>query len=121
MKDSIKVVFCRPGKTATIEDIGSDLKSMQRAVDGLIQPIRPFHDARDLRIKDVVLVCNEEGKLGGYKPCRLLMWPDGRTADVIFGDFFLCYAQGEALSSLPDDLLQRFRSKFFYPEAIVGA
>lgn len=67
----MKVLMVEPGKIPHEADIEPGLRSLQAAVDGLIQAVYPYEDP-------VALICNEEGKfLGlplnerGYIPRRL--------------------------------------------------
>ena len=60
---NMKVVMLEPGKMARITEIGKDIDSLQKAVDGLIQAVYPFED-------EVALVCNDEGKCIGLPANR---------------------------------------------------
>ena len=44
----MKVVLAEPGKKAVVTEIGEDLRSMQRAVGGLIQAVYPWQDSAAL-------------------------------------------------------------------------
>jgi hypothetical protein len=79
----MKVLIVEPGKRARIGEIGSDLKSMQDIVGGYIEAVYPFEDP------DVVLVCNEEGKLMGMDLNRTLRSEDGKIYDIVAGLFFV--------------------------------
>ena len=117
-KNSLRVIVCRPGEVATVEEIEDDLHSMQELVGGgLIQEFMPFTGA-DTRYDDVALIVNEEGKLRQMKPSRAIFDEDGRVMDVIAGPFFICYAplESERFLSLPEDLEEEFRKKFELPE-----
>ena len=92
----VRVIVCRPGEKATIEEIGDDLESMQAVVGGYIEEVMPWKD-------DVALVCNEEGKIQGFLPNRLLKSDDGRIIDIIFGTFFayfISYVKKRSKTSL---------------------
>ena len=52
----MQVIVVEPKKKPMVQDIDSDLKSMQKIVGGSIQAIYPFDEP-------VALICNEEGKL----------------------------------------------------------
>ena len=44
-KETIRVVYCAPGRTSRITEIGSGLVDLQRAVGGgLIEPFYPFEE-----------------------------------------------------------------------------
>lgn len=68
----IEVLMVEPGQYPRMEKIGSDLASMQKAVDGYIQAIYPFDD------DEVALVCDEEAKLMG-KPLNRALFKGGRS------------------------------------------
>lgn len=114
----IRVIVCRPGENAVIEEIDDSLESMQSAVGGYIEEYQPFHDESDPRVDDVTIYCNEEGKINRLPPSRAIEDEDGTLLDVIAGPFFICYAPlaSETIQSLPDDLEQRFKDKFDLPE-----
>ena len=66
----IKVVLCEPGKVARVAEIGTELSDLQRVVGGLIEPYYPFEE-------QVCIVCNDEGKYNGMRPCRAI-YGEGR-------------------------------------------
>ena len=70
----MKVVLVEVGKPAKIADIPHDLKAIHTFVEGPIQALFPW-DA------PVALVCNEEGKLHGLPPNRIL-----EDYDIIAGN-----------------------------------
>ena len=119
-KEQISVIFCRPGEVAEIVEIDDDLESMQELVGGLIEPYDPFYSETDPRFENVILVCNEEGKLRQMPPSRAIVDEDGQVMDVIAGPFFLCYApvESERFLSMPPDLEEEFRKKYEFPEKI---
>ena len=106
----MRVVLVEPGKEAREAEIGEDLVSMQRVVGGYIETCCPFKDP------DVLIVCNEEGKINGMSPNRALYAEDGRVADIMFGPFFVCGSKGEDFASLNDDQLEQYRELFRFPE-----
>jgi len=114
----VRVIVCRPGETATVEEIDDSLESMQRLVGGMIEEYQPFYDAHDPRVEEVTIYCNEEGKLNRLPPSRAIEDEDGYLLDVIAGPFFICYAPiaSETIQSLPEDLEHRFKEKFELPE-----
>lgn len=108
--ESIRVVYCEPGKLARIKEIGTELENLQQAVGGgLIEPFYPF-------MEEVCIVCNDEGKFNGMRPCRAVYGEDGRVSDIIFGPFFICDCRTENFASLSDEQLKRFEKQFHYPE-----
>lgn len=119
-KEMLRVILCKPGEAAVIVEIEDDLESMQELVGGLIEPYDPFYSETDPRYENVILVCNEEGKLRQMPPSRAIVDEDGHVMDVIAGPFFLCYApvESERFLSMPPDLEEEFRKKYELPEKI---
>ena len=109
-KETIRVVYCEPGKLARIKEIGTELEDLQRAVGGgLIEAYYPFEEP-------VCIVCNDEGKINGMRPCRAVYGEDGRVNDIIFGPFFICDCSTESFGSLTEEQLKRYSEQFQYPE-----
>lgn len=103
----MKIVRVDPGKSAVLTEIDGSLKSMQAVVRGLIEVI-PMFDG------DVVLVCNEEGKLQGLAPNRPVYLPgDDKPYDIIYGTFFLCSVNEDGdMLELPEDKLAFYLEKY---------
>ncbi|RAP43974.1 MAG: hypothetical protein BZ136_09195 [Methanosphaera sp. rholeuAM74] len=116
----LRVIVCRPDEYAKVTWIEDSLEAMQGLVGGLIEPYDPFYSDSDPRYENVILVCNEEGKLRQMKPSRAIIDEDGRVMDVIAGPFFLCYSpvESESFESLPADLEEVFMKKYEKPEHI---
>ncbi len=114
MPKKLRVVYVGSGEEAVIKEIDGSLEGMQKAVGGYIEATYPFEE-------QVALVCNEEGKLGGYTPNRCLRFDNGAIYDVIFGDFFICGAPADSseFESLTDEQCEKFRSLFEAPEMFV--
>ena len=102
-----RALFVTPHHTPVEIHIGNDLKSMQRAVGGLIEMICPFED------ESAILVCNEEGKLNGMEGNRRL------EGDVIAGPFFIIRDDGEGgTTDLTDEQVEKYSRRFAEPEDI---
>lgn len=108
-KETIRVVYCKPGRLARTIEIGTELEELQRAVGGLIETCYPFEEA-------ACIVCNDEGKINGMRPCRAVYGEDGRVNDIIFGPFFICDSRGENFGSLSEEQIKRYEEKFRLPE-----
>ena len=109
-KDTIRVVLCEPGRLARTVEIGTELADLQKAVGGgLIETYYPFEE-------EVCIVCNDEGKFNGMRPCRAIYNEDERIVDIIFGPFFICDCSGENFTSLSDEQLEHYAKQFRYPE-----
>ena len=108
--EKIKVIVCEPGKMARVVEIGTSLEELQSAVGGgLIETYYPFEDA-------VCIVCNDEGKYNGMRPCRAIYDSEKRIQDIVFGPFFICDGGGEDFGSLSEEQLDRYGHMFECPE-----
>lgn len=107
----MKVVMVEPGRKAQVIEIAEGLEPMQKAVGGYIQAIYPFDD-------EVALVCNEEGKIMGLPPNRVLYDDEGRIADIICGSFFICSAPSDSdrFHSLSEQQLETYYKMFENPD-----
>ena len=105
----IKVIYCEPGKVARVAEIGTELEDLQRAVGGYIETYYPYEE-------EVCIICNEEGKFNGMRPCRAVYGEDKEIMDIIFGPFLICDCSGENFGSLNEEQLKRFSEQFRYPE-----
>lgn len=111
----IKVApMCEP-EIVTVEDT---LESWQKEVGGYIQCVYPFDDP-------VTLLMNEEGKLMGLTPNRLLYDDKGRPYDYIAGTFFiigLLNDEGEddgEFHSLSNELIRKYMTMYEQVEIFI--
>ena len=105
--DLLKIVYVEPGKAPFVSEVGSDLKSIQKAVDGLFQP---------LYMEDgTILVCNDEAKLRDMPGNRRL------GESIIAGPFFMVADGGEDFRSLTDAETEKYMARFAQPEEITQA
>ena len=81
------ILYKRPGKAPEIREIENDLKPMQELVGGYIETVR---------LDDILIVCNEEGKLQGLAPNFYVEAID----DVIAGPAFFCRMDGDEFASI---------------------
>lgn len=70
----MRVLMVEPGKEPFVTQIGNDLESLQKAVDGLIEVL--------YLEENVLIVCNEEGKCMGLEGNRRI-----DNGDIIAGAF----------------------------------
>ena len=107
----MQVVVVEPKKKPVVQDIGSDLESMQRIVGGFIQAIYPFEEP-------VALICNEEGKLLNLPLNRALRDDEGNVYDIISGTFFVCAAPPDSdhFAGLTDQQVKTYMERFAMPE-----
>lgn len=108
-KEKIKVILCEPGKMARVAEIGTELRDLQRAVGGTIETYYPFEE-------EVCIVCNDEGKYNGMRPCRAIYGDDKKLMDLVFGPFFICDCSTDSFASLSQKQLERFEKQFKNPE-----
>ena len=111
----MQVVVVDPKKKPTVQDIGSDLESMQKIVGGSIEAIYPFEEP-------VALICNEEGKLLGLPLNRALRDDEGKVYDIISGTFFLCAAPPDSnhFAGLTDRQVKTYMEWFAMPEMFLN-
>ena len=111
----MQVVVVEPKKKPVVQDIGSDLESMQKIVGGPIQAIYPFEEP-------VALICNEEGKLLNQSLNRTLRDDEGNVYDIISGTFFVCAAppNSDHFAGLTDQQVKTYMERFAVPEMFLN-
>ncbi len=102
--DLLRILYVEPGKPAYEAELGCDLRLLQKAVQGYIEHVY---------LNDVILVCNEEGKLKGMPPNRKL-----ESGEIIADPFFLVGEAGEDYVSLTDAQVQKYLQVFSKPQDI---
>ena len=107
----MRVIVVEPKKKPVVQDIGSDLESMQKTVGGSIEAVYPFDEP-------VALICNEEGKLLNLPLNRALRDDEGNVYDIISGTFFLCAAPTDSdhFAGLTDQHVKTYMERFAMPE-----
>ena len=87
---------------------------MQRLVGGIISAYSPFDDGS-------VIILNDTGKIDGLEFNRVVYDENGEIADIIAGNFFICYAPPDRpdFSSLPDELIRKYSELFKTPKAFI--
>lgn len=96
-KDKIRIVYKKVNKEPKTLEIEKDLETMQRLVGGLIEVVYYDND------NEILLVCNDEGKLLNMKPNILFDY------DYIAGD---CFFVGDdyknaGFKSLSDEQIEK--------------
>ena len=111
----MQVIVVEPKKKPMVQDIDSDLKSMQKIVGGSIQAIYPFDEP-------VALICNEEGKLLNLPLNRALRNDEGEVYDIISGTFFVCAAppNSDHFAGLTDQQVKTYLEQFSMPEMFLN-
>ena len=100
----LQIVYVEPNRPPFVSEVGNDLKSLQRAVHGHIEPVY-LGDG-------TILVGNEEAKLKGMEGNRRV----GNS--IIAGPFFIVGGGSEDFRSLTDEETQRYMERFAQPEQI---
>ena len=110
MNEMMKVLYIQVRKRPQVIEIKHTLKEMQR----LVGAYSPFDDGS-------VIILNDTGKIDGLEFNRVVYDENGEIADIIAGDFFICYAppDNSELSSLPDELIQKYTEVFKTPQAFI--
>ena len=114
MNEMMKVLYIQVGKKPQVIEIRHTLGEMQRLVGGTISSFMPFNDGS-------VIILNDNGKIDGLPLNRAVYDKNGKITDIIAGDFFICYAppDNSELSSLPDELIQKYTEVFKTPQAFI--
>jgi len=111
MSENIKVVVVEPGKAAEIREIPATLESYQSIVGGYIECVYFSKD-------NVALVCNEEGKLIGLPPNRILT-QRGRAYDTVAGTFFVVGLGEDDFISLTDEQAEKYAKLYETPDFLM--
>lgn len=94
MKTEIKVLGKKPGKPWQWYTLKNNLKGLQSFVEGYIETVTIC--------TDLVLVCNEEGRINAMNyNCTLL-------GAQFFGPIFLAGVNGEEFTDFPEQILEIF-------------
>ena len=111
----MRVIVVEPKKKPMVQDIGSDLESMQKIVGGPIEAVYPFDEP-------VALICNEEGKLLNLPLNRALRDDEGSVYDIISGTFFVCAAPPDSdyFTGLTDQEIKTYMERFDTPEMFLN-
>ena len=93
-EEKIKCLLVNPYELPKEIEIENTLEAKQKIVDGFIECIY---------YKDVILICNDEGKINGMRPNRDI------GEDIIFGPFLIVgddYENGEFKSLTDKQILE---------------
>lgn len=100
----MKALAIKAGKLPEIITINNNLESLRNFVGGYIETIF-LHSS--------VLVCNEEGKLDGLTPNRILNY------DIIFGDFLILGIDGAEFCDITEEDAAYFIDFFSNPQTML--
>lgn len=95
----IKCLVVKPGKVPKVKEIEDKLSSYQEIVKGHIECVYPW--------PDVILICNEEGKILGLEPNRFI------RGDLIVGTFILVGDNHDGeFRSLTEEEITTYKKQF---------
>ena len=99
MRESqMKVLKIEVGEPPVEKVISNELSALQAEVGGLIECVYLENGC--------IAVVNEEGKINGMQPNRIL------GDDIIFGPFFICGDTGDDFCSLTDEQIRKYTDQF---------
>ena len=108
----MKVLKVEPYQLPEIKEIDPGLSSLQHEVEGWIEATYPFEDP-------VAIICNEEGKLNGMEYNRAIRDENGEVREIIAGPFLIVGLGEEDFTSLPEDMVQKYKRMFAQPEVFL--
>lgn len=89
MSRKISVLIKEPGKSPRHVWISNTLENLQKTVGGYIETVTLF--------SDLVIICDEEGRLKGKAPCCTVCGVD------LVGTIIFAGVEGDEFSDLPAD------------------
>ena len=108
----MKVLKVEPYQLPEVKDIDPGLASLQNEVEGWIEATYPFEDP-------VAIICNEDGKLNGMEYNRAIRDENGEVREIIAGPFLIVGLGEEDFTSLPEDMVQKYKRMFAQPEVFL--
>ena len=108
----MRVLKVEPYQLPEVKEIDSGLSSLQHEVEGWIEATYPFEDP-------VAIICNEEGKLNGMEYNRAIRDENGEVREIIAGPFLIVGLGEEDFTSLPEDMVQKYKRMFAQPEVFL--
>ena len=103
---TMRVLIVEPMKAPRVDEIPHTLSGMQAVVGGTIRALYPS------RTDKVAFIYNDDGKLIGLQPNRILRDEYGSPYDYLAGTFFVCGLGDEDFASLPPDMEKKYRELF---------
>ncbi len=89
----MKIVVKKVGYNPKVQEVNNELHVLQEIVGGYIQCV-------NFGIKNILIACNEEGKLNNLKPNFMF------NGDIIVGNVFFCSAGEEDFESLTEEQIE---------------
>ena len=112
MAETIKILVVEPMEKPKLLEIEHTLENLQGLVGGYIQAVYPYDDP-------VALICDDEAKLKGYAPNRMLVGEDGEPYELISGTFLITGLTRDDFGSLSEELAEKYMEMFRWPELLM--
>lgn len=109
MAEKIKVLLVEPMKKLVLVEIDHTLETLRNTVGGTVQAVYPYTDP-------VAILADDDGKLKGYTPNRVLEDEDGTPYDILVGTFLIVGLSEDDFASLPEELAKKYEEKFRWEE-----
>lgn len=109
MAEKIKVLLVEPMKKPVLVEIDHTLETLQNTVGGTVQAVYPWDDP-------VAILADDDGKLKGYYPNRVLEDENGVPYDILVGTFLIVGLSEDDFVSLPEELAKKYEEKFHWEE-----
>lgn len=93
-------IYTLNNRQFVMTEIENTLDAMQEFVDGPIEVINITDE--------ILLVCNEEGKMRGLPPSAFII-RNQEAQDIIVGKFFLCREDGEDMVGIQESDIEDFK------------
>ena len=103
-EENIRVLVVEPGKDPEVRTIENSLEGIQEIVQGYIECVT-LHDKAG---EDLVLICNEEGKIRNLQMNAIIPEID----DMIFGTFLIAGTDRDEFASLTDEQIFEMNERF---------
>ena len=103
-EENIRVLVVEPGKDPEVRTIENSLEGVQQIVQGYIECVT----LRDKAGEDLVLICNEEGKIRNLPMNAMIPEID----DMIFGTFLIAGTDRDEFASLTDEQIFEMNERF---------
>ena len=103
----MRVILVEPNIPPRIAEVENTLKSLQNTVGGYIEVISMDH-----LDPNIILICNEEGKIRDLPVNRILYNRYGNALDYIAGTFMICAERNGEFVSIPKKLENKYLERF---------
>ena len=103
-EENIRVLVVEPGKDPEVRVIENSLEGIQQIVQGYIECVTLHGKAGE----DLVLICNEEGKIRNLPMNAMIPEID----DMIFGTFLIAGTDRDEFASLTDEQIFKMNERF---------